>query len=64
MRHIPFHERPTCTPDEACQASGLTRSKLWEVMKAKEIAFIKAGGRRLVLVPSLLEYLSPQKKVA
>ena len=61
MHYIPFNERPTCTPDEACQASGLTRSKLWEMMRAEQIAYIKAGGRRLVLVPSLLEYLSPQK---
>ena len=54
---IPFAERPTCSVDDAVQASGLSRSSLYEAMRAGELDFVKIGHRRLVIVPSLLKML-------
>lgn len=52
---IPFGERPTCTIAEACQATGLGRSKLYELISAGQIDTARIGRRRLVRVPSLLQ---------
>jgi hypothetical protein len=56
-RRIPFTERPTCSVDEGVQASGLSRSLLYERMRAGELDYIKVGNRRLLKVPSLLKML-------
>jgi hypothetical protein len=54
---IPFDQRPTCSVDDAVEASGLSRSLLYQKMKAAELAFTKVGKRRLVQVQSLLQLL-------
>jgi len=51
---IPFVERPTCTIAEACEATGLGRSKLYELIGEGQIDTTTVGRRRLVRVPSLL----------
>lgn len=51
---IPFGERPTCTIAEACAATGLGRSKLYELIGEGQIDTTTVGRRRLVRVPSLL----------
>jgi excisionase family DNA binding protein len=51
---IPFGERPTCTIAEACEATGLGRSKLYELIGEGRIDTTTIGRRRLVRVPSLL----------
>jgi len=56
-RRIPFIERPTCSVDDAVQATGLSRSLLYERMRAGELDYIKVGNRRLVNVSSLLKML-------
>jgi excisionase family DNA binding protein len=62
MTHIiPFSERITCTVDEACQASGLGRTKLYEAVADKRLASTKIDNRRLILVKSLLEMLNPER---
>lgn len=54
-RHaIPFEQRPTCTISEACEATGIGRSKLYELMGAGQLDTTWIGRRRLVRVPSLL----------
>ena len=50
---IPFAERLTCTIDEACQATGLGRTKLYELIGAGHVDTTTIGRRRLVLVRSL-----------
>jgi excisionase family DNA binding protein len=62
--NIPFPERPTCTIPEACQASGLGRTKLYEEMADGHLEFVKIGSRRLIVVPSLLKLLTPTKREA
>jgi excisionase family DNA binding protein len=51
---IPFQERLTCTIPEACEATGLGRTKLYELIANKEIATVTAGRRRLVIVKSIV----------
>jgi excisionase family DNA binding protein len=50
-------QRPTCTIAEACDAVGLGRTKLYELIGAGELDTITIGRRRLVRVPSLLKLL-------
>jgi excisionase family DNA binding protein len=57
---IPFHERFACTIPEACAATGIGRSKLYELMLDGRIETTSVGRRRLVLVPSLLQLVQPQ----
>jgi len=57
---IPFAERLTCTIDEACQATGLGRTKLYELIGNERLRTTTIGRRRLVLVSSLLQLLQPE----
>ena len=52
-RAIPFAERLTCTIAEACQVTGLGRTKLYELIGEGHLATTTIGRRRLVLVHSL-----------
>jgi hypothetical protein len=54
---MPFADRLTCTVAEACAATGLGRTKLYELMGAGLIASCTIGRRRPVQVPSLLKLL-------
>jgi len=54
---IPFTERPACSIDDAVEASGLSRSMIYNKMKSGEIEWTKIGARRLIKVPSLLRLL-------
>ena len=51
---IPFEERLTCTVAEACSATGIGKTKLYELMGDGQIATKTVGRRRLVLVRSLI----------
>jgi hypothetical protein len=51
---IPFHERIGCSVADAVEASGRSRSRLYEKMKSGELAFWKDGKHRIVSVQSLL----------
>jgi hypothetical protein len=58
---VPFSERPTCTIAEACEASGLGRTKLYEAIADRRLESIKIDARRLVVVASLLKMLEPER---
>jgi hypothetical protein len=60
--NIPFHERPTCTIDEACAASGLGRTKINQAIVDGRLQTVKVDARRLIVVPSLLKLLSPTQQ--
>jgi hypothetical protein len=51
---IPFNERIGCSVADAVEASGRSRSRLYEKMKSGELAFWKDGKHRIVSVQSLL----------
>ena len=50
---IPFAQRLSCTIAEACEVTGLGRTKLYELIGAGCLATTTVGRRRLVLVHSL-----------
>ncbi|MGY3586653.1 excisionase family DNA binding protein [Bradyrhizobium sp. USDA 4341] len=54
---LPFSERLSCTIDEACEATGLGRTKLYELIGAGQIITTTVGRRRLVIVRSLVALL-------
>ena len=54
---IPFAARLTCTIADACGASGLGRTKLYELIGNGTVCTTTVGRRRLVLVSSLLRLL-------
>lgn len=51
---IPFHERIGCSVADAVEASGQSRSRLYEKMNSGKLAFWKDGKHRIVSVQSLL----------
>ena len=51
---IPFAQRLSCTIAEACEVTGLGRTKLYELIADGRLATTTIGRRRLVLVRSLL----------
>lgn len=55
---IPFAQRLTCTIAEACEATGLGRTKLYELIGAGYLGTTTIGRRRLVLVRSLRTLLA------
>ncbi len=55
---IPFAQRLTCTIAEACEATGLGRSKLYELIGKGCLETTTIGRRRLLLVRSLRALLA------
>ncbi|WP_410052149.1 excisionase family DNA-binding protein [Bradyrhizobium sp. SZCCHNRI3042] len=51
---IPFAQRLTCTVAEACEATGLGRTKIYELIGNGRVTTTTIGRRRLVIVQSLL----------
>jgi hypothetical protein len=56
---IPFRERLSCTIAEACAATGLGRTKLYEEIGAERLRTRKFGARTLIVVESLVELIDP-----
>jgi excisionase family DNA binding protein len=61
---IPFGQRLTCTISEACEVTGLGRTKLYELMGTGQLATTTVGRRRLVLVSSLQALLDANSSEA
>jgi excisionase family DNA binding protein len=51
---LPFAQRLTCTIAEACEVTGLGRTKLYELIGQGQVTTTTVGRRRLVTVQSLL----------
>ena len=52
-RHIPFYERFGCSVEDAIAASGLGRTKLFELIANKRLDSTLVDGRRVIIVTSL-----------
>ena len=61
---IPFAQRFTCTIAEACEVTGLGRTKLYELIGDEQISTTTIGRRRLVLVQSLLSLVEGNRSGA
>jgi excisionase family DNA binding protein len=59
-QQIPFRERISCTVAEACTATGLGRTKLYELIKLRKVATTKVGARTLVDVETLISAVGAQ----
>jgi excisionase family DNA binding protein len=57
VKAIPFAERLSCTIEEACEATGLGRTKLYELMATGQLVTTTVGRRRLVIIRSLFALL-------
>lgn len=57
-RRVPFAQRLTCTVAEACEVTGLGRTKIYELIGNGRITTTTVGRRRLVIVQSLLALVS------
>jgi excisionase family DNA binding protein len=62
-RAVPFVQRFTCTINEACEVTGLGRTKLYELIGGGHLATTTVGRRRLVVVRSLLSLLESKTAV-
>ncbi len=47
---IPFRERMWCSVEEACDVSGLRRTKLFEMIATGELVSRKGGGEYLSML--------------
>ena len=56
---IPFRERISCTTPEACAATGLGRTKIYEEIGAGRVQTRKFGTRTLIVVNSLVALIDP-----
>jgi hypothetical protein len=56
---IPFRERLSCTIPEACAATGLGRTKMYEEIGAGRVHVRKFGTRTLIVVASLVALIDP-----
>jgi excisionase family DNA binding protein len=54
VHSLPFRERPTCSINEACAATGLGRTTLYALIKKERVAATKVGRKTLVVVATLL----------
>ena len=60
---VPFVQKLTCTINEACEVTGLGRTKLYELIGDGHLATTTVGRRRLVVVRSLLSLLESNTSV-
>ena len=58
---FPFAQRLTCTIAEACEVTGLGRTKLYELIGDGLLTTTAVGRRRLVLVQSLLSLIEAKQ---
>ena len=56
-----FTNRITCTIAEACEASGLGRTKIYEAISDGRLVSTRIDRRRLIIVASLLKMLEPEQ---
>lgn len=55
------HEPISVRIPEACRLTGLSRSRLYELMKNHDIEFVKVGASTLVLVESLRRFIESRR---
>ena len=47
---------------EACRLTGLSRSRVYELMKSRDIEYVKVGSSTLILVESLRSFLYARRE--
>lgn len=54
----PIEERYAISIEEAAHRSGLSRSKIYEALKAGDLKSLKIGARRLIMISTLMTWLA------
>lgn len=57
---MPFGDRLTCTISDACQATGISRAKMYLLLSSGSVSSTTVGRRRLVHVRSLKTLLKEE----
>lgn len=47
---------------EACRLTGLSRSRLYELMKSRDVEFVKVGSSTLILTESLRHFIEQRRR--
>jgi excisionase family DNA binding protein len=55
MSDIPFRDRVLCSINEAAEATGSGRSKIYEWIRSGRLRTVRLDGRTKVVIASLLE---------
>jgi excisionase family DNA binding protein len=55
MTDIPFTQRILCSINEAAEAVGASRSKVYEWIRVGKIRGVRVDGRTKIIIASLLE---------
>jgi excisionase family DNA binding protein len=61
MDTIPIRQRVSCTVRDAAQVTGISRTRIYELLADGTLAGTVVGGRRLVFVRSLLRLLGEDR---
>jgi len=64
MGNIPFRERISSTVEDACAAIGIGRTKLYELIASGQIRSSRVGGKRLIVVSSMLSLIDQAEAAA
>jgi len=64
LEFVPIRERATVTVRVASEFSGVSRSRLYELMHHGDLESTTIQGRRLIRVPSLLKLVGDQNTSA
>jgi hypothetical protein len=64
MVRVPFAHRLSCTLEDACAATGFTQEELDKEIADGHVWTATIGGRRLIIVASLLQLLSDMAQPA
>lgn len=46
---------------EACRLTGLSRSRLYELMKSRDVEYVKVGSSTLILMESLHRFIESRR---
>ena len=57
-----LNDRMSLSVDDASAVTGLGRGKLFEAIRTGELPSVRVGGRRLVLVEDLRQYLADRRE--
>ncbi len=52
-----FWERVTCSVDDVVMATGLGRTKIYELLSKNDLRSIRVGRRRLIIVASVRQLI-------
>jgi excisionase family DNA binding protein len=61
MSDIPFRDRIFCSVDEAAEATGASRSKIYAWLRAGRIRATQLDGRKKIHIDSLLRLGQPEE---